>query len=75
MTWRPPDPSIPKTPYDPDKVNPGVAEMIRQQEFCEPVDTWKMVAALNESHGKVYENGEWVMAEPHSQRTWKGDGA
>lgn len=73
MRGRSPDPSIPRKPYDPDTPNPGVIELLRQQEFCEEPNAERAVAALNRSHGKVFEHGKWVMDVPHSQATWEGN--
>lgn len=75
MSLRSPDPSIPKKPYDPDAPNPGLYEIARQEEFGEEPDWGRAIAVLNKSQGNVYENGQWVMDEPYSQRTWAGDGA
>ena len=72
MRFLPPDPSIPREPYDPDKPNAGIAEMMRQQEFCEELDPERMMAELHKSHGMVFENGRWVKDVPHSQATWEG---
>jgi hypothetical protein len=75
MWIKTPDPTIPWTAYDPDKPNPGVQEMLRQEEFCEEYDFGRAMAVLNHAQGFVFERGEWVKAEPYSQRNWEGDGA
>lgn len=67
-----PDPDIPQERYDPDKPNAGIREMMRQQEFCEDLDSNRMWAELHKSHGKVFERGEWVIDVPHSSATWPG---
>lgn len=69
------DPTIPQKPYDPDKPNAGIREMLRQQEFCEELNPERMMAALHKSHGRVFENGAWVLDVPYSQAIWEGDGA
>lgn len=70
-----PDPTIPRIPYDPDKFNPGIKELLRQQEFYETPDPEKVFRAIEESHGNVFENGQWVRDVPYSQANWEGDGA
>lgn len=63
-----------RSAYDPDKVNAGIKELLRQQEFLEEPNPEKMVAALETSHGNVFEKGVWVRDVPLSQANWEGDG-
>jgi len=70
------DPTVPREIYDPDRVNHGIKEILRQQEHCEPPNPYRVVEALQHSFGNVYdpETGMWVRDVPYSQANWKGDG-
>lgn len=75
---RPPDPTIEREPYDPDKPNPAIDEIKRQKAagvHDDDLDWDKAFELMYKGQGKVHQNGKWVKDEPYSQANWHGDGA